>query len=107
MRYTTKSGLVLEGNLTQINETLSKLGEKKINGYWSESRQTYLLYSELADTHLKNAILKINQNWLNSLKTINDIEKFGSAFFNGMNRIDMAIYIELIQELRRRIEQGK
>lgn len=70
MKITLPNGLILEGELEQIKDVASKLGVPLTGSnthYFSESHGGFIKITDMQTNHLRNSILKMYKEWINSL----------------------------------------
>lgn len=96
MRVIVNDRLTLEGNEKDVLEALKFLRiEKESYMYKSESRG-WLVISEMQSDHLRNAMLKIYQQWVDSLHSIKNPMDVVNAVVEGCtDKTFVAMVLEL------------
>ena len=99
MKITLSNGMTLEGTPEQIAEVAKRLGYPISKDFYESESKGVILISEMATTHLKNALLKMYSEWVDSLRT----ERVPKELFNKiMNGINDPTFIALLREYQKR-----
>ncbi len=96
------NGLTLEGTTEQIKEVLNKIGYSSDTHYYSESKGTFVLISDMSTTHLRNSIFKFSKKWLETVSAIQEPHEVASLLFTGITN---ASWIAMVKEYSTRTKQ--
>ena len=96
MKITLDNGLVIEGNSEQISEILSKMGVTGDELFYRSSTKGLQLITEMQSLHLRNAILKIYTEWVDSLHKIAEPKEVVKHILDG---IQDKTWIAMVKEL--------
>jgi len=99
MKVTLKDGLVLEGSQEQVMETMEKLGLKGDGVFYNSGTMGLLVIKEMQSLHLRNAILKMYTEWVDSLHKIAEPKEVVTKILNGM---DDPTFVAMLKELNSR-----
>jgi hypothetical protein len=98
MKITLPNGLSVEGTQEQLEEILVKLGYDNLLGdekyYFSDSKGPVLI-TEMNTMHLRNAILKFYETWVNNLHSIANPKLLVEKLQNG---IDNKTWLVMVKE---------
>lgn len=99
MRVVVNDRLTLEGSEADVLEALKFLGIKREAYMYKSESRGWLAISEMQSDHLRNAMLKIYQQWVNSLHAIKEPKKLVSAIVDGC---DDPTFTAMVVELSKR-----
>ena len=84
MQITLENGLTISGSQDEVYGVMRKLGYGEQNGkFYNSSSKGLILISEMETSHLRNAVLKLNREWAESLSAINDPGAVADAILCG------------------------
>lgn len=101
MKVTLANGMVLEGSSEQVAEVMEKMGLSGDEVFYRSGSKGLLLIKEMQSIHLRNAILKIYTEWVNSLHRIAEPKEVVKAIVEG---IADKTWIAMVNELAGRDE---
>lgn len=105
MRIKLSNGVILEGTAEQLKEFTAKLELYEGLGtdtMYNSSTHGMIEISKMQTDHIRNAVLKIYKEWLNSLYTIKYAYTLAEKLTTGP---DYPTYIGLLKELYKRFNQ--
>jgi hypothetical protein len=103
MKVTLTNGMTVEGDAAQIKEVIEKLGLGfKPDGihYWSESKG-WTLIKDMNTMHLRNAILKQYEIWVDQMHEITNPQKVIKYIQDGIEDIT---WLAMVKEYSTREE---
>lgn len=100
MKVTLSNGLVIEGDQTQVVETVKKLGFN-LRGYYNSESKGLVKITDMHTSHLRNAILKYYEDWVNGLHSISNPQVLVERLITG---IDDEMWIDMVKEYNTRKE---
>ena len=84
MKITLGNGLIIEGSQKDVMDAIQKLGYGDQNEkFYNSSSRGLMLISEMETSHLRNAVLKLNREWAESLSRIDDPQDVVEAVETG------------------------
>ena len=85
MKITLGNGLTLDGTQEDVIKAMHLLGygNKQEEFYYSESKGLFIRISEMETSHLRNAVLKLNREWAESLSQLSEPEAVADAILCG------------------------
>jgi hypothetical protein len=105
MKITLPNGLVIDGDQEQIADVLKKLGFDGVLGngvyYFSETKGPVLI-TGMHTMHLRNAILKFYQKWVDSLHEIKNPALLIKKMLEG---IEDVTWLAMVKEYSTRKEE--
>ena len=97
MKVTLKNGSILEGTLDQITSTMRALGEEmKMTGWYHSSTHGWVEIRRMSDSHLRNAMLKVYREWVNSLSGLSDLQLINALRSNCTDETFISLLAEFI-----------
>ena len=95
------NGVTISGTPSQIREHLETIGFRgDSEWYYSESKGEYLRIRDMQSTHLRNATLKMQKEWLDTLYTIDNPKKYAQAVSEGITN---PTFLAMMEELYGRL----
>ncbi len=103
LKVTLPNGIVIEGSQDQIKDTLKKLGIEGFGDgtYYYSSSRGIVKITDMHTTHLRNAILRYYQDWVNNLHKITNPRELVNKLIDG---IEDKTWIAMIREYSKREE---
>jgi len=96
MKVTTSSGMTIEGTEREVTDAMKRLGISVEEHMYKSSTRGWLVISEMESTHLRNAMLKIYSEWVNSLHAIKSPKNVVEAVIEGCtDKTFQAMVLEL------------
>jgi hypothetical protein len=87
MQVTLSNGVTIEGDQLQVKELLTQLGYANTLGtkqvYFSATKGPILI-KDMETTHLRNAILKYYQEWVNELHKVKNPKEIVNKILDGI-----------------------
>ena len=84
MKITLGNGLILEGAQPDVMDAMQKLGYGSQNErFYNSESKGLMLISDMETSHLRNAVLKLNREWAESLSEIDDPQDVVEALEMG------------------------
>lgn len=82
-----ENGAVITGTPGQVRDAIEKTGIKPDPNkyYFSESHGEYLEIEKMASIHIRNATLKMQKEWLETLYRILDPQEYALAVAKGLD----------------------
>lgn len=100
MKATLSDGTVIEGTEHQIQNIMKALGIFVADGIHYESTTHGIVrISDMADSHIKNSVLKIYREWVDGLRT-KTFSEITAALRNGPS--DNVTLLGLVAEMKKR-----
>src|SRR5689334_13819974 len=86
VRVILQDGMVIEGTSEQVRETLEKIKKTPDPSqyYLSDTSGEYLPIKSMNSVHIRNATLKMQKAWLDTLYTITDPRQYARAVAEGL-----------------------
>lgn len=103
MKITLPNGVTLDGTADQILDVAEKLGFKDVlKGYYLSASKGWLEISKMNTTHLRNAIIKQYEEWVDDLHIITDPKVMVRMLMNG---IEDETWLDMVKEYSTRKEE--
>ena len=84
MKITLGNGLTIEGSQREVVDAMQKLGYGSQNErFYNSESKGLILISDMETSHLRNAVLKLNREWAESLSEIDDPQDVVEALEMG------------------------
>lgn len=99
MKVTLDNGMVLEGSAEQISDVLKSMGVSGDGIFYVSASKGLQVISEMQSLHLRNAILKLYSEWVDSLHKIAEPKEVVSKILDG---IQDKTWIAMVKELSSR-----
>jgi hypothetical protein len=84
MKVTLADGMVLEGTQEQIESVLGKMGVAGDELFYKSDSKGLVLIEEMQSIHLRNAILKMYAQWVDSLHKIAEPKEVVNQILEGI-----------------------
>jgi len=101
MKVTLPDGMIIEGSVDQIRKTLEKLGLSGDGLFYNSGSRGLVLIKEMQSLHLRNAILKMYNQWVDSLHRIVEPKEVVDEILDGNTD---PTFVAMLQELASREE---
>jgi hypothetical protein len=97
MKITLGNGLTIEGSQREVVDAMQKLGYgNEDEKFYNSESKGLILISDMETSHLRNAVLKLNREWAESLSQIDEPEEVVDAIMTGnQDRTFLAMLDEL------------
>lgn len=96
MKVILENGMTLEGTEEQIVSVMEKMGLSGDGMFYRSETKGLLLIREMQSLHLRNAILKIYSEWVDSLHRIAEPREVVKSIVDG---ITDKTWIAMVKEL--------
>ena len=101
MKVTLSDGMILDGSVDQIRKTLEKLGLSGDGLFYNSGTRGLVLITEMQSLHLRNAILKMYIQWVDSLHKISEPKGVAEEILGGNTD---PTFVAMLRELYSRDE---
>lgn len=101
MRVTLSDGMVLEGTQEQIVDVMKRMGLSGDGMFYRSESKGLMVIKEMQSIHLRNAILKMYSEWVDSLHKIAEPKAVVKSILDGPND---PTWLAMVKELNSREE---
>lgn len=101
MKITLENGMVLDGTVEQISSVLTKMGLSGDGVFYHSKSKGLVVIKDMQSIHLRNAILKLYGQWVDSLHKIAEPKDVIGAILDGPSD---KTWIAMVRELSSRKE---
>lgn len=99
MKITLANGMILEGTDEQVVSVMEKMGVSGDGIFYRSDSKGLVLIKEMQSLHLRNAILKIYKEWIDSLYVLPEPKDVVNKILEG---ITDKTWIAMVEELNKR-----